>query len=162
LIKLYNIVNKKLNYPIRKCLNYWLNLTQNSDKEKFKSIHKFFGISIEESDTFNLNNLLSMLTSPDYNIFSTVIKLTEKVDKNILKILSNIAKRKLMHYLKQDIKLLDNDENLKIQKESKVIIKEDENKNYEFGDKSGVEIFKETKTITTKSKIVKKKKKHNK
>ena len=67
-----------------------------------------------------------------------------------------------MHYLKQDIKLLDNDEKLKIQKESKVIIKEDENKNYEFGDKSGVEIFKETKTITTKSKIVKKKKKHNK
>ena len=164
LIKLSKIVHKKINYPIRKCLNYWLYLIQNSDKEKFKSIHKFFGISIEEGDTFNLTNLLSMLTSPDYNIFSTVIKLTEEADKNILKILGNIAKRKLIHYLKQskDEKLLDNDENLKIQKESKVIIKQNENENNEFEDKSGVEIFKETKTITTKTKIMRKKKKPNK
>ena len=164
LIKLSHIVHKKINYPIRKCLNYWLNLTQNSNKDKFKSIHKFFGISNEDNETFNLTNLLSMLTSPDYNIFSTVIKLTEEADKNILKILGNIAKRKLINYLKQskDGKVLDNDEKLKIQKESKIIINQNENQTNEFEDKSGVEIFKETKTITTKTKIMRKKKKPNK
>ena len=105
-----------------------------------------------------------MLTSPDYNIFSTVIKLTEEADKNILKILGNIAKRKLINYLKQskDGKVLDNDEKLKIQKESKSIINQNENQTNEFEDKSGVEIFKETKTITTKTKVVRKKKKINK
>ena len=121
------------------------------NKGKFKKI-----ISIDDSN--NLVNLLNILTSADYNIFSTIIKLTEKTDKNLLNILGKKAKIKLMNYLKNgdNIKLSKkNDDNLKITKESKVIIQRNIGEEKENED---IEIFKETKTITTKTKTIRRRK----
>ena len=138
---------------IRKFYKDFLNKYYMSDK--LKSINKIVNENINKQKKYNdkIVNLVTMLTSPNFNFFTSILTLTDTADKNILKIIAKKAKKKLINYFKE----------LKSKNIRKIQIKKNEDKfedeEYENEDDDN-EIIKDSKTILkSKKKITNKKKK---
>ena len=64
------------------------------NRDKLKYIKKVIGEEeLNKIESKKVLDLLNMLTSPDFNLFSSIIKLTEESDKNILNIIGKKAKK---------------------------------------------------------------------
>ena len=122
---------------------------------KIKSINKIVNEKNQKNKKYSdkIVNLVTILTSPNFNLFTSIIKLTDTADKNILKIIAKKAKKKLINYFKE----------LKSKNIRKIQIKKNEDEfedeEYENEDDDN-EIIKDSKTILkSKKKITNKKKK---